>query len=277
MHKYSIGLDFGTLSCRAVIVDLETGTETAQAVRKYKYGVMSERFINGEKLPPDYALQHPQDYLETMTETIKEVLANSGVSSDDVVGVGVDFTASTIIPVSEDGTPLCFMEKFKNRPHSYAKLWKHHAAQREADEITKSAAASNQPWLERYGGTISSEWMLPKVWQILNEDEEVYNSAFRFTEAADWIIWWLTGVETHSVCTTGFKGIWNSDDGYPSQEFLASLDARLRNIVGDKISENVVKMSQVSGTVSRKASALLGLREGTPVAPGIIDAHALCL
>ncbi len=272
MSKYSMGIDFGTLSCRAILLNLDTGMEETQAVSEYKHGVISEQFINGEKLPPDYALQHPQDYLDALKETVGKVIKNSGVDIDEIVGVGVDFTASTIIPVKADGTPLCFDEKFRLRPHSYAKLWKHHAAQKEADEITK--AAQNEEWLKRYGGTISSEWMFPKIWQILKEDEEVYNSTARFVEAADWIVWQLTGEETHSVCTTGFKGMWNEKDGYPSMEFFGKLDSRLMNIVGDKVSENVVQMSQAAGKISNEAGKILGLKEGTPVSPGIIDAHA---
>ena len=137
MSKYSLGLDFGTLSVRAVIIDIETGEEKATAVSEYAHGIMSSFFLDGSELPADYALQHPQDYLDSMIFAIRECIDRSGIKPEQIVGVGVDFTASTVLPVAEDGTPLCFTEKFKNTPHAYVKLWKHHAAQKEADDIKR--------------------------------------------------------------------------------------------------------------------------------------------
>ena len=274
MSKYSIGVDFGTLSGRAVIVDINTGDELASAVMEYEHGVMSQSLPDGTQLPEQFALQHPQDYLDVLETVIKEVFEKSGISNEDVVGVGVDFTASTILPVTSDGTPLCFLDEFKNDPHAYVKLWKHHAAQKESEEISAVAAQDDPNRLARYGGVISSEWMFPKILQILKEDEKVYDKTFRFIEAADWIVCMLTGVETHSVCTTGFKAMWDDENGYPDKAFLKKLNPKLENIVGDKISENIIGMNMPAGKVTDKASEQFGLRAGTPVAPGIIDAHA---
>ncbi len=274
MSKYSMGIDFGTLSGRAVIVDIETKQEVATSVCEYEHKVISDKFINGEPLPADYALQHPKDYLDVLYTIIKDSIEKSGVDPQDIIGVGVDFTASTILPVTENGTPLCFLEEFKNRPHSYVKLWKHHGAQKEADEINALAKETNAKWLEKYGGTISCEWMFPKILQILREDCDVYNKTFRFVEAGDWIVWQLTGKETHSVCTTGFKGMWDEKDGYPDKEFFKKLDARMENIIGDKVSENVIKLSETAGFITKEAEKLTGLKEGTPVMPAFIDAHA---
>ena len=273
MSKYSMGIDFGTLSARAVIVDIETGEEKATAVSKYAHGVMSKDLM-GIPLPADYALQHPKDYLDSLFFVIKESLCISGISSADIIGIGVDFTASTLLPVTKEGTPLCFLDEYKNEPHAYVKLWKHHAAQKEADEINALAKETGAPWLSRYGGIISSEWLFPKVLQVLRENEELYNRTARFIEAADFIVWQLTGAETHSVCTTGFKAIWDEENGYPDKEFLKKLDPRLENIVGTKLSPDIKKLSQTAGYITKEISEKTGLCEGTPVAPAFIDAHA---
>ncbi len=273
MSKYSMGIDFGTLSARAVIVDIETGEEKATAVSKYEHGIMTKDLM-GIALPADYALQHPQDYLDSLFLVTKECLANANIDSADIIGIGVDFTASTLLPVTEDGTPLCFLDKYKNEPHAYVKLWKHHAAQKEADEINALAKETGAPWLARYGGIISSEWLFPKVLQILRENEEIYKRAFRFIEAADFIVWQLTGKETHSVCTTGFKAIWSEESGYPDKEFLKKLDPRLENIVGDKLCTSVIKLSETAGYITKEIAEKTGLCAGTPVAPAFIDAHA---
>ncbi len=274
MSKYSIGIDFGTLSGRAVVVDIETGDEVATSVCQYKHGVMSETFFNDTSLPPDYALQHPQDYIDVLCFVLKECIDIAKISVDDIVGIGVDFTASTVLPVAEDGTPLCFFDEYKENPHAYVKLWKHHAAQKDADEINCLAQKTGVKWLSKYGGTISSEWLFPKVLQILREDMTLYDNTFRFIEAGDWIVWYLTGKETHSICTTGFKAIWNEESGYPDKDFLSKLAPEFENIVGTKISTDVTKLSKPAGCITEKVAEITGLKEGTPVMPAFIDAHA---
>ena len=274
MSKYSLGLDFGTLSVRAVIVDIENGNEMATAVSEYAHGIMSSFFIDGSELPSDYALQHPQDYLDSMISAIRECIERSGISPELIIGVGVDFTASTVLPVTEDGTPLCFTEKFKHTPHAYVKLWKHHAAQKEADDINRLAKSTNAEWIKRYGGTISCEWLFPKVLQVLREAPEVYDRAFRFIEAGDWIVWMLTGKESRSVCTTGFKALWDEECGYPDSAFLKALHPSLENVTKTKLSNHVIKLSKNAGYITKDAEKTFGLKAGTPVSPAFIDAHA---
>ena len=271
MSKYSIGVDFGSLSGRAVLVDVENGREVETKTFDYPHAVMDETLPCGKKLPPDFALQHPQDYLDVFSNTIPEVI--KGISPDDVVGVGIDFTACTMLPVLEDGTPLCFLDEYKSNPHSYIKLWKHHAAQDEANHLNETAEKMNEGWLKRYGGKISSEWMFPKIMQILDEDFEIYEKTDRFTEATDWVVWQLTGKETHAACTAGYKAIWHKKDGYPKKEFFKALDPRLENIIGTKISENISPMGAKAGEINEFASKLTGLNVGTPVAVGNVDAH----
>jgi L-ribulokinase len=166
-------------------------------------------------LEPDWALQDPEDYLRVFQYAIPQVLEQSGVAAADVIGVGIDFTACTMLPVKADGTPLCMLSEWRANPHAWVKLWKHHAAQSEADQINEAAREMNQAWLDRYGGKISSEWFFSKVLQILNEAPEVYSAADRLIEATDWVVWQLTGVETRNSCTAGYKAIWSKREGFP--------------------------------------------------------------
>ncbi|WP_219837071.1 ribulokinase [Paenibacillus sp. R14(2021)] len=272
--KYSIGVDFGTLSGRALLIEVETGREVASAVKGYTHGIMDQFLPDGlTALETDWALQHPEDYLEVLKVTVPEVLRKSGVSPEDVIGVGIDFTSSTIIPVKADGTPLCFLDEFKSRPHSYAKLWKHHAAQEEANLLNERAEQLNETFLARYGGKISSEWLLPKAWQILNEDPEIYAAADSFLEATDWIVSQLIGKEMRNSCTAGYKAIWHKQDGYPSNAFLKSLDPRLENFVEEKLSAELYPVGTKAGEITAEAARMTGLREGTAVAVGNVDAH----
>ena len=272
--KYAIGVDYGTLSGRALLVNVETGEEIATSSYDYPHAVMDEVLPDGvTKLPPDWALEHPQDYLDVLSVTIPDILHKTGVAAEDIIGVGIDFTACTILPVLKDGTPLCFLEEYKSNPHSYVKLWKHHAAQDKANKLNEIATKMGEDWLKRYGGKISSEWLFPKVWQILDEAPEIYHKADRFIEAADWIVWQLTGKETRNSCTAGYKAIWNKKDGYPNNEFFKALDVRLENVVDEKLSRNITPLGEKAGEIDQKAAKLTGLGIGTAVAVGNVDAH----
>lgn len=230
MPSYALGVDYGTLSGRTVLVNVDTGEELASAVHEYPHGVMDTALPDGTPLGNDWALEHPQDWLEVLETTIPAVLRKAGVDPEDVVGIGTDFTACTILPVLADGTPLCFLPDYRNRPHAYPKLWKHHAAQSYANRLNAVARERGEPWLANYGGKISSEWAIPKMWQVLEEDEEIYKAADRFIEAADWIVWQLCGRETRNACTAGYKETWNKRTGFPSEEFFAALDPRLTHL-----------------------------------------------
>ncbi len=272
--KYAIGVDFGTLSGRAVLVELDTGREVATAVKEYPHGVMDEYLPDGNvKLEHDWALQHPQDYLDVFAETIPAVLKESGVSPDDVIGLGIDFTACTMLPIDKAGKPLCFDERFRSNPHAYVKLWKHHAAQDEANKLNKIAEERGEKFLKLYGGKISSEWLIPKIWQILNEAPEIYEQADRFIEAADWVVLQLTGVEKRNSCTAGYKAIWHKRMGYPSKDFFKALDLRLENLVDEKLSRDIYPIGTKAGEITKEAAELTGLRPGTAVAVGNVDAH----
>ena len=273
MHNYTIGVDFGTLSGRAVLVDTTTGEEVAVAVHEYSHGVMDEKLPDGTPLGVDWALQHPQDYLDVFRVTVPMVMKMSMVTPDQVVGVGIDFTACTVLPVKADGTPLCFLDEFRSRPNAWIKLWKHHAAQNEANRLNTIAEQRKEKFLKRYGGKISSEWMIPKIWQTVNEDPGVYDAADRFIEAADWVVWQLTGRETRNTCTAGYKAIWHKHDGYPSNEFFKALHPRMERLVDEKLLRTLMPVGTRAGSITAAAAGLTGLREGTAVAVANVDAH----
>lgn len=272
--KYSIGVDYGTQSGRAVLVEVDNGKEVATAIKVYPHGVMDEYLPDGiTKLELDWALEHPQDYLDVLHETIPEVLRKSGVKAEDVIGIGIDFTACTMLPTDSKGTPLCFYEDLKKNPHAYVKLWKHHAAQEEANTLNRIAGERGEEFLNLYGGKISSEWMIPKIFQIVNEAPDIYDRADRFMEATDWVILELTGEEKRNSCTAGYKAMWNKQKGYPSKDFFKALHPKLENVVEDKLSTDIYPIGSKAGEITEKAAELTGLKVGTAVAVGNVDAH----
>ena len=273
MANYTIGVDYGTLSGRAVLVDAKTGKELASSVYEYPHAVMDKTLPDGTPLGRDWALQDPQDYLDVLAHTIPAILKESGVSPNDVIGIGTDFTACTVLPVKADGTPLSFLPAYKKRPHAYVKLWKHHAAQDKANRLNEIAKERNEPWLKNYGGKISSEWAIPKIWQIVEEDPEIYDAMDRFIEAADWIIWQLCGKETRNSCTAGYKEMWNRRTGFPSNDFFKALHPKLEHVVDEKLSRDILPLGDRAGTLTPAAAKLTGLKEGTAVAVGNVDAH----
>jgi L-ribulokinase len=274
--RVAIGIDFGTESGRAVLVDVETGRELAGAVHPYANGVIDVQLPapDGDvRLEPDWALQDPRDYLATIRHAVPAVLATAGADPADVVGIGIDFTACTMLPTTADGTPLCTIPEYRREPHAWVKLWKHHAAQPQADRINALARARQEPWLARYGGKISSEWFFSKSLQILEEAPAIYAAADRLIEAADWVVWRLTGVETRNSCTAGYKAMWSKADGFPSSGYFAGLDPRLAGVVDDKLSRTITPIGSRAGFLSAEAAGWTGLRPGTPVAVANVDAH----
>ncbi len=274
MGRYTVGVDFGTESGRAVLVDVETGEEVATAVHPYGDGVIDETLPGSDRpLPPDFALQNPADYIEVLRVTIPAVLRESRVSPDDVIGIGIDFTACTMMPIDKDGTPLCMHDEWRDNPYAWVKIWKHHAAQPEATRLNEVARERGEKWLPRYGGKISSEWLFPKIWETLNKAPEVYRAADRFIEGSDWIVLQLTGRERRNLCVAGYKAIWSKRDGYPDEEFFAALDPRLRHVVDEKLSRDIRPLGERAGGLTPEMAALTGLRAGTPVAVGNVDGH----
>jgi L-ribulokinase len=271
--QHVVGVDFGTLSGRAVVVRASDGAELGSAVSEYANAVI-ERTLpeTDERLPPSWALQDPDDYREVLRTAVPAAVEAAGIDPASVVGIGTDFTASTPMPVLRDGTPLCEQPELRGRPHAWPKLWKHHAAQAQADRITALAEERGEPWLPRYGGHISSEWQFAKALQVLEEDPEVYEAMDRWIEAADWIVWQLCGEETRNVCTAGYKGI-RQDDHYPSEEYLGALDERFARFPAEKLDHPLSPLGGCAGTLTARAAEWTGLPEGIAVAVGNVDAH----
>ena len=270
---YTLGLDFGTLSGRALLVDTADGDEVASATFDYPSGAIDETLpTSGETLPPEWALQDPLDYLEVIKQTVPAVLEESGVSADEVVGLALDFTACTILPTKSDGTPLRSLDDFKDNPHAWVKLWKHHASQPQADKINAVAEERGEAWLKRYGGKYSSEWFFSKALQILEEAPEVYKAADRLIEAADWVVWQLTGNETRNGCMAGYKAMVQGGS-YPENDFFAALHEGFADVVDDKMGRDFAQLGAKAGGLTAEWADATGLREGVAVAVANIDAH----
>ncbi|MCR6098514.1 ribulokinase [Salipaludibacillus agaradhaerens] len=273
--KYTVGVDYGTESGRAVLIDLSNGKEIADHVTPYRHGVIDDRLPeSGIKLEHEWALQHPLDYVEVLTTSVPAVMKETGIDPNDVIGIGVDFTACTMLPIDEKGQPLCLNENYKDNPHSWVKLWKHHAAQDEANLINEIAEKRGEKFLPRYGGKISSEWMIAKIWQILDESEDIYHQTDQFLEATDWIVSQMTGTITKNSCTAGYKAIWHKQDGYPSNDFFRSLDPRLEKLTETKLRGDILPLGAKAGQLQPEIADKMGLKAGIAVAVGNVDAHA---
>ena len=260
-----------------MLVDCADGRELATASYPYANGVIDERLPT----PHDHvrlgarlgACRIRRTTCGRSSTPFLRVLAESGIDPDEVIGIGIDFTSCTMLPTTADGTPLCLLEELRDEPHAWVKLWKHHAAQPEADRINAVAAERGEPWLARYGGRISSEWFFAKALQILDEAPELYDRAERLIEAADWVVWQLTGAETRNTCTAGYKAMWSKRDGFPDNAYFAALDPRFEHVVDEKMSRTLLPPGSRAGVLTERAAALTGLRAGTPVAVANVDAH----
>ncbi|HML23463.1 MAG TPA: ribulokinase [Aggregatilinea sp.] len=272
-EQYAVGVDFGTESGRAVVVRVSDGAELGSAVHKYVDGVIDEHLPGSDKpLPPEWALQNPDDYIAVFKNAVPAAVKAAGIDPADVIGIGIDFTACTILPVKADGTPLMRLPELRDNPHAWVKLWKHHAAQPEADKINETAREMGEPWLNRYGGKISSEWLFSKTLQILDEAPEVYAAADRILEAADWVVWQLGGQETRNACTAGYKAIYQDGD-YPQREYFAALDPRLADVVDTKLKRELSPLGGRAGNLTEEAAGWTGLKPGIAVAVANVDAH----
>jgi L-ribulokinase len=270
--EFVVGVDFGTLSGRALVVRVADGVEVGTAVHEYRHGVLDHALPDGTPLPPDWALQVPRDYLDVLRIAVPAAVKAAGIDRTQVVGIGTDFTACTMVPTTSDGTPLCELPEFAGNPHAYVKLWKHHAAQAQADRINQLAASRGEKWLPRYGGLISSEWEFAKGLQLLEEAPDVYAATERWVEAADWIVWQLTGTYVRNACTAGYKGILQ-DGAYPDEDFLRELNPAFGDFVTDKLDHTIGRLGEKAGELSKLAAYWTGLPQGIAVCVGNVDAH----
>ncbi len=275
-EKYLVGVDFGTLSGRAVVVRASDGTQVGTSVTEYKHGVMDRTLDagDGQKLPPEFALQNPGDYVEVLAEAIPNAIKDAGVDKDDIVGVGIDATSATVFVTDADGKPLSEYDEFKNNPHAYVKLWKHHGGQDQADRIIALAEERGEEWLERYGGILSSEMLFPKVLETYEKAPEVYEKAAHFVNLLDWITWQLTGELTFAASDSGYKRML-TDGEYPSKEFNEALAPGFGDVFETKMTAPIKQLGEKAGELTEEMAELTGLPAGVAVAAGNIDAHVV--
>jgi L-ribulokinase len=268
---YTIGVDFGTESGRALLLDPRSGEELAVEVVPYPSAVIDRTLpATGERLPPDWALQDPDDWVKVIETGVPGVLAQADAAPDQVVGIGVDFTSCTVLPVTAEGVPLCKLEHLRGRRHAWAKLWKHHAAQPVADRLNEVALERGEEFLTRYGGRISSEWYFPKLIELWLEDREIYDEAAEFIEATDWIVWYLTGNQCRQACTAGYKAMWSDVDGLPSREYF---DAAYPGFPdpAEKLGRSFAQLGTSAGPLRAELAQRIGLPGSVQVAVGNVD------
>jgi L-ribulokinase len=267
----SIGLDFGTESGRVVVLDLDSGAELSSTVVAYPHGVIDRALPDGgAQLTPDWALQHPDDWMHVVTRGIPAALGQAGVRPEQVVGLGLDFTSCTVLPTDDRGRPLCLSTDWREHPHAWPKLWKHHAAQHVADRLNAVATERGDTFLSRYGGRISSEWYFPKLIEIWLEDRAVYDAAATFVEATDWIVWWLTGTLTRQSTTASYKAMWSADEGLPPVAFFQHAYPGFDHPEA-KLGTAFKPLGTSAGVIRPDLAAQLGLAATTRVAVGNVD------
>ena len=271
--KFALGIDYGTESGRVVVIRVRDGEEIGSVVVPYPDGVIDDKLPGGPKLEPDWALQNPRDYLLVVEKGVPKALKAAKVGAENVVGIGTDFTASSPMPTKRDGTPLCFLKEYRKHPHAWVKLLKHHAAQPEANRINEIGRKRKEEFIRIYGGKYSSEWFFSKLLQVLDEAPAVYEATDRFIEAADWIVWQLTGKEKRNTCTAGYKAMWVKGSGFPSREFFRALHRRMENVIEEKVGTTFHPLGEKAGGLTATWAKKTGLREGTPVSIGNVDAH----
>lgn len=269
MGKYAIGVDFGTLSGRAVLVDVQTGREVASAQVEYPHAVMDRSLPCGVRLSSGWALQHPQDYLDVLSQTLPQLARQ--VRPEEIIAIGLDCTSSTVMPVTQTGMPLCMLPEFERTPHAYVMMWKHHGGQEQARRMTDIARERNEPWLDHYGGIVNAEWLFPKLLQVLEEAPQVFHAMAHYVEVVDWVIWQLTGMQTRSAGCLGYKALYTGR--FPDEAYFSALNPGFRQVVAEKLSGPILPLGSRAGVLTEEAARRYGLLAGTPVAVGNIDAH----
>lgn len=269
MSKYTIGVDFGQNSGRAILIDVDSGEQIAVSTYDYYYGIMNRNFIDGTPLPHNWSIANPQDYLDVLNNVIRGVLEN--ISPGDVIGLGIDFSYCCMLPVTKDGTPLCFTNEFKNNPHAYVKLNNHISATAEAKHMLQVAQKRNETWLDCYNNSIGADWLFPKILETYNNAPEIYNAAGYFIEVTDWLVWQLTDIQVRNSFAAGYKALWNKEYGYPTKDYFKEINPEFENIVQDKLDAPIASIGTMAGGISRKGSELTGLKVGTAVSIGSVD------
>ena len=279
MNSFTLGIDYGTNSVRAIVVDCSDGSEVAASVFSYPTG---HQGVVLDSTDHNLARQHPADYLAGLEQAVPDALQKAagkdGFSADRVIGIGVDTTGSTPIPVDEKNTPLALQDEWKDNPAAMAWLWKDHTAAGEAVQITGLAREHRPQYLAKVGGTYSSEWFWSKIWRCLKVAPDVFDAAYSWVELADYIPAVLADVTNpqavkRGVCAAGHKALYCDEwNGLPDEEFLALLDPKLADL-RSRLFDRAYDPNSIAGNLCAKWAKKLGLTEGIPIAIGAFDAH----
>jgi L-ribulokinase len=274
----SLGLDFGTESARAVLVDRD-GCELASCENGYRHGQIIDHLpFCSEKLPPHFALQNPSDWIESAVSATREAIRFANLDPSRIVGIGVDFTSCTMLPTLIDGTPLCELDSFADTPLAWPKLWKHHAAIEQTERMNRIAKERNESFMKRYGGTIGLEWFFPKLLETIEKAPEVAAAAEVWLEAGDWFVWKLVGGDAdalpRSTCQAGYKALWSAESGYASADFFAAVDPKLAEAARHKMPGRMLSPGRKAGVLCAELADQLGLPTGVAVSAATIDAHS---
>ncbi len=276
MAEYVLGLDFGSLSARALIMDLKTGKELGAAVCPYPHGILDQALPDGTELPHGFVLQLPEDYWHGMRVCVREAIAAAGVPKHKIKGIGICTTASTILPTLADGTPLCELKAFEHNPHAYMKMWKHHGAIEIAEQMKQLAAKRNEKWYKEYGHVITCEWLIPKALELAMHAPETYKKAAHIFEVGDWLVYRLTGTCSRSIAVARCNGMMREKER-PSSQYFSEICPFAANIVQEKLSGIYQPIGSVAGYLTEDAAEFLGLEKGTPVGPAVVDCYATVL
>jgi len=275
--SYVIGLDFGSLSCRGILADVRNGSILAEAEAAYPHGILTESLPDGTPLAGSWCLQHPEDYLTVLDQILPRLSGNGIAPSEEIIGIGVDFTASTVIPMDEHFKPLCYT--YPSRPHAWPKLWKHHGAQSQAERLTHLCRKIAPEYLDRYGGRISSECLPSKVLQVFEEDPELFEQTHSFIEAMDYVTGLLCGKPAFGASVAIAKAMYSRETGYPDREFFGAFHPQLKDLAKEKLTARYDRTSPVfpgekAGELCEEMAARYGLPAGIAISSPQMDAYA---
>lgn len=272
---YTLGIDCGTQSARAVIVRVRDGSIVSDSDMAYPHGILTEKLPDGTELPKGFVLFMAEDYMEVLPVIVQEAMRKAGIRAESLIGIGVDATSCTVVPCMADGTPLALAREYQKNPHAYVKLWKHHNVKAQAERIENLARKRNSKFLSYYGGMVSCEWMLPKVLQIYEEDRPIFDKTAHYVDLCDWLTWKLTGNLTRSINSAGFKGLWSAEEGDISRDFLDGLYKGFGGAYYEKVLKGPIFLSGACcGILCPSAAKWLGLPAGIAVSSGMMDGHA---
>ena len=270
--KKVIGLDYGTLSARAVILDTQTGEMCGTAHYDYPHGVMEDALPSGKKLPDFYALADPKDYRDALIYCVQGAIKDGNIDPNDIVGIGIDATTYTMITCDEQGRGMCEHDEYKDEPMAYIKMWKHHAPFDQADRLQKIHEKEGAfPGVDACGGTVNCEWSIPKILETYELAPKLFNDTYRFCNLGEWLVKLLTGEFINDIHTLGFKSMWTPEHGVPADEAFDAAAPGFAAGLKEKFWGEPKPYDVPCAYVSKEAAELLGIPEGIPVASPVGD------